>query len=215
MVDCAKKVGVKLLIISGLVSVKEASNGELTKVFHFDAKYDIVQYAKSLGVPYVDVQAAAYMSNITTYMRPAPLGGGIYAIRGIWSPGTTAPYIDTLHDYGLFVQLAIESEEYNRGDGKTISAWAEWISFEDICQVVGEASGKKLVYQQSTEEEARAGMAQAGMPPHAVDDYIEMSKFHEMYWAKVFVETDISKLARRPRTFKEYCKTIDWTTILV
>lgn len=136
MVDCAKEAGVKLLLISGLVNVTEASNGELTKVFHFDAKHDIVQYAKSVGVPYVDVQASAYMSNIVTFMRPAPLGDGAYVVRGTWTPGTKLPYIDTLHDYGLFARLAIESDEFNTGDGKALSAWSEWVSFEDICNSV-------------------------------------------------------------------------------
>lgn len=214
MVDCAKEAGVKLLLISGLVSVTNASNGELTRVFHFDAKYDIVQYAKVLGVPYVDVQAAAYMNNITTFMRPAPLGDGTYVVRGIWTPGAKLPYVDTLHDYGLFVRLAIESDEFNRGDGKALSAWSEWVSFEDLCKTVSEVSGKTVAYQQVTEEQARAGMAQSGMPPHAVDDYVDMSKFHEFVWPKVFVETDLSKLARRPHTFKEYCETVDWKTVV-
>ncbi|XXG96494.1 hypothetical protein Hte_002777 [Hypoxylon texense] len=216
MVDCAKAVGVKLLLISGLVSVTEASHGELTRVFHFDAKHDIVQHARSVGVPYVDVQASAYMSNIVTFMRPAPLGddSGTYVVRGTWTPGAKLPYVDTRHDYGLFVRLAVESDEFNGGDGEALSAWSEWVSFEDLCRTVSEVSGKTVAYQRVTEEQARAGMAQGGMPPHAVDDYIDMSKFHEFVWPRVFVETDLSKLARRPRTFEEYAKTIDWSSVL-
>lgn len=213
MVDCAQKVGVKLLLISSLPNATEASNGELTKVYHFDAKAAIAAHAKEVGIPYVEVQAAGYYSNLTSVSAPQPMGDGTYVLRGIWTPTTRLPYIDTYHDYGLFVQLAIESDEYNKGDGKVVCAYSEWITFDEEVKTLSEVTGQKVTYQQVTEEQSRQGMSYAGLPPHMIDDMIDMSKFHEFVWHKVFVHTDLSKLPRQPRKIKEYCESVDWSSV--
>jgi|SRR5271163_1590418 len=47
--DVAKKVGIKHFIWSTLNEVKERSGGKFKQVYHFDGKYRVEQYARSLG----------------------------------------------------------------------------------------------------------------------------------------------------------------------
>ncbi|OHE95998.1 hypothetical protein CORC01_08691 [Colletotrichum orchidophilum] len=217
LVEAAHKVGVKLLLISSAPNCTKATNGKLTKVYHFDSKAEIPDHARAVGVPFVDIHAAGYMNNFTTFTRPRSAGDGSFAIDGTWPEDMRMPLLDTYHDFGLYVQLAIESDEFNRGDGKVIWASADLVTPPDQVKTIATVTGKKIAYNRVTEEQSRAGMAQAGLPPFVVDDMIEMFKFHEIwnsaYEAGSYI--DPAKLARRPRTFKEYVENEDWSTVFV
>ncbi|WYZ35411.1 hypothetical protein EsH8_X_000058 [Colletotrichum jinshuiense] len=215
MVDCAKKIGVKLLLISSEPSATKTSGGELTKVYHFDSKAAISDHARKVGVPFVDVYAGGYMNNFTTFVRLQPVGDGSYVVNGTWADTVKMAIIDTVHDFGLFVRLAIESDEFNKGDGKVVSAYAEWMDMTEQAQILSQVTGKKISYNRITEEESRAAMTKVGMPPHVVDDMSELFKYHELFWEATFVHSNRANLARQPRTFKEYCQNEDWSQVLV
>lgn len=214
MIESAKRVGVKLLLISSEPSITKASNGRLTKVVHFDSKAEISDYARQAGVKFVEIYASAYMNNLTSFVKPRPAGDGTYIWDGTWSETTSLPLIDTYHDFGLFVRLAIESEEFNPGDGKVISAYSEWVSVADQARILSEVTGKVVRYNRITDEQLRSSLARAGLPPHAIDDMVDMFHFHEEYWAKTYVHSNRNGLARQPRTFREYCEAEDWSTVL-
>ncbi|KAH8649102.1 NAD(P)-binding protein [Xylariales sp. PMI_506] len=213
MVDCAAEAGVKLLVISSLPNVTKATGGELTHVYHFDSKASIAEHAKSIGVPYVEVQPGAYMNNFTSFMRPQRQEDGSFVFPGTWSPDTRLPLLDAHHDYGIFVQLAIESEEYNKGDGKIISAYSELLSLVDQAKILSEVVGRTVRFQHTSEDQSRKDLASFGMPAHVIDDMMDMNKFQERVWERVLVYTDLSQLPRPPRTFKEYCEHEDWSTV--
>ncbi|GKT95265.1 NAD-binding protein (NmrA family transcriptional regulator) [Colletotrichum tofieldiae] len=217
LVEAAQKVGMKLLLISSEPSATKVSDGKLTKVYHFDSKAEISDHARALGVPFVDIHAAGYMNNFTTFSRPRPAGDGSYVIDGTWPEDLIMPLIDTYHDYGLFVQLAIESDEFNKGDGKIIWACGDHVTVPDQVKIISRVTGKKIAYNKVTDEQSRAGMAQAGLPPFVVDDMIEMFKLHGI-WDSAYADRsriDTAKLARRPRTFQEYVENEDWSTVFV
>ncbi|KAG4255496.1 hypothetical protein FPRO03_14146 [Fusarium proliferatum] len=215
MVDIAKKVGVQLLIISSEPNATKASEGKITRLYHFDSKASIADHARDIGVPFVEVQAAGYMNNFTTFTRPHPVGDGSYVLEGAWSSDSKMPLIDTKHDFGLFVELAIESDEFNKGDGKVVSAYGEWLSIEEQVKILSSVTGKKVTYVKITEEQSRAHLAQAGMPPHVIDDMSDMFKFHEFVWERTFTFNNRDNLRRQPRTFKEYCENEDWGQVLI
>ncbi|KAJ5007991.1 NmrA-like family domain-containing protein 1 [Colletotrichum sp. SAR 10_66] len=217
LVEAPHKVGVKLLLISSELNATKVTNGKLTRVYHFDSKAGISDHARALGVPFVDIHAAGYMNNFTTFSRPRPAGDGSYVVDGIWPEDFRMPLLDTYHDFGLFVQLAIESDEFNRGDGKIIWAYGDQVTVPDQVKNISTATGKKIAYNKVTEEQSRAGMVQAGLPPFVVDDMIEMFKFHEVWNSAYAAGSHIepAKLARRPRTFKEYVENEDWSTVFV
>ncbi|KAF0317419.1 nmrA family transcriptional regulator [Colletotrichum asianum] len=217
LVEAAHKVGVKLLLVSSEPNATSVTNGNLTKVYHFDSKAEISDHARALGVPFVDIHAAGYMNNFTTFSRPRPAGDGSYVVDGTWPEDFQMPLLDTYHDFGLFVQLAIESDEFNRGDGKIIWAYGDQVTVPDQVKNISTVTGKKIANNKVTEEQIRAGMVQAGLPPFVVDDMIETFKFHEV-WNSAYAagsHVEPAKLARRPRTFKEYAENEDWSAVFV
>ncbi|KAH0423555.1 NmrA family transcriptional regulator [Colletotrichum camelliae] len=215
--EAAQKVGVELLLVSSAPNATKVSNGILTKVYHFDSKAEIADHARALGVPFVDIHAAGYMNNFTTFSRPRPAGDGSYVVDGTWPEDMRMPLLDTYHDFGLFVRLAIESDEFNKGDGKIIWACGDQVTLPDQVKDISTVTGKKIAYNRVTEEQSRAGMAQAGLPPFVVDDMIEMFEFHGVWNSAYAAGSHINpaKLARPPRTFKEYVENEDWSSVFV
>ncbi|EMT69658.1 NAD(P)-binding protein [Fusarium oxysporum II5] len=213
MVEAARKTGVKLLLISSEPNATKVSNGTLTNVFHFDSKAAISDHARAIGVPFVDIHAAGYMNNFTTFSRPRPVGDGSYVIDGTWPADMKMPLLDTYHDFGLFVRLAIESDEFNKGEGKVIWAYGDIVTVEDQVKVLSETTGRDIRYNKVTDEQVRADLARAGLPPHVVDDMIDMFKFHRI-WGSAYADDNHAKLlARRPRTFQEYAEHEDWSKV--
>ncbi|KZL67775.1 nad -binding protein [Colletotrichum incanum] len=204
MVTSAKKAGVKLLLLSTEPNATKASGGKITKLYHFDSKAFIADHAREIGVPFVEIEAAGH-----TLLKMGPT-----FVKGAWAPDTKMPLIDTYHDFGRFSQWAIESEEFNKGGGKVIFAYAEWMDMAKQTQVLSQVTGKDISYQQITEEESRSLMANAAMPPHVIDDMIDLFRFHEQAWEATYVHNNRKNLARQPRTFKEYCQTEDWSYVM-
>jgi hypothetical protein len=66
MVEVAKLVGIKHLIWSTLPEIKESSGGTYQHVYHFDEKYRVEQYARTLGFEIASyVAPSCYMKNFT------------------------------------------------------------------------------------------------------------------------------------------------------
>jgi uncharacterized protein YbjT (DUF2867 family) len=215
MVDAANAVGIKLIILSSAPSTTKLSKGRLTKVSHFDAKAEVSEYARSTGTPVVDIHIGVYMSNFTSSFRPRPVGDGSYILASTWKPHCRLALLDTGHDAGLFVRLAIESDEFNKGDGKVIAAYAEWMPIADQVKILSEISRKKVNYVQLSDEQLAEWMKQAGTPEHVVDDRLQMFRFQEEVWEDTYVDSNRANLARRPRTFREYCQAQDWSKFLL
>lgn len=215
LVDAAASVGVKLFVWSSEPSVTSVSKGTNTEVSHFDSKAEVSEYARQVGIPVVDIHVAGYMNNFATIAKPRPVGDGSYIVASTWHPQSRQPLIDTLQDTGLFVRQAIESPEFNTGDGKIIGAYGEWVSVEDQIKVLSEATGKKIQYAQLTDEQMEAGMKQEGMPQHVIHDMLGMFRFHNSMWEETYTHSNRSTLARAPRKFKEFCEAQDWSGVFV
>lgn len=67
--DASKAAGVKHLIFSSLLNVKEASGGRLPNVSHFDGKAKIEQYIRDSGIPATFVLPGLFMSNLLTQIK--------------------------------------------------------------------------------------------------------------------------------------------------
>ena len=210
MVDAALHVGVNLFIWSSEPSVTQASKGTITTVSHFDSKAEVSDYARSTGLPVVDVHVGGYMNNFTTFSKPRPTGNGSYTVACTWNPKSRMPLIDTAHDAGLFVRQAIESDEFNNGDGRVIGAYGEWVSIEDQVAIMSKATGKRIEYLQLTDDQMGAAMKQEHMPQHVIDDMLGMFHYHDGMWEDTYIHSSRDTLARTPRTFKEYCEAEQW-----
>lgn len=212
MIDAAIDAGAKRIVWSGLQSPATASNGRYTKVDHFEGKWLVTLYgrARTAGtdVAFINVDAGHYAQNfrgdVGPLMAPQSKGNGLYAIQMTTSSEARFPVIDMEQDYGLFVRLAIESDEYAKG-GEILTA-SEVISMHDLAAQLAEVSGKNVVFEQETEEVFVTRMMSTGWGSRRdAEELMEgFLAVHDVgyYGGKDVV--DFRKLARPPRPWKEF-----------
>ena len=97
--DSAKKLGVKHLIFSTLLHVGKATNGRLSHVHHFEAKADIEEYIKKIGVPASFYLPGYFMSNFKQSIRKSEDGSLSFAMPV--SKDAKFPLIDIGEDTGM------------------------------------------------------------------------------------------------------------------
>lgn len=78
VVDACKENHVKHLVVSCLEEMNKISNGEFSKMAHFDGKARIAQYARGSGVPYTEFLAGFYMSVLLSLLVS-------FAVQGLTS----------------------------------------------------------------------------------------------------------------------------------
>ncbi|KAF8170630.1 NAD(P)-binding protein [Mycena galopus ATCC 62051] len=213
LIDTAKAAGVGLFIWSGLESIIKVSNGKYPNVHHFNGKGEITEYGRRSGIPFVNVQSGWYASNFWKLdgMKPKKVADGTYVLALPVGPQTLLPVIDTPHDYGLFVREAIESPEF--GPGSEVLTSGEDITVGDMISQLAEITGKKISYARIGDQEF---MTATGMPPSIALEVLESFKYHEEcgYYAGKSTEASRRHLARPTRTWADFVKSTDWSSVL-
>ncbi|KAG8856022.1 hypothetical protein FRB96_006589 [Tulasnella sp. 330] len=211
LIDCAKAANVELTIWSGLEDMSKHSNGKYVHVDHFDAKAEVTEYAKQIGLAFVNVEAAGYMQNYSTFAAPRKQADGTYLLATPAPADSIIALIDTNEDYGLFVRKAIE----NPGASE-IYAYAEEITHANAAKQLSEITGKTVVYMQITEEQYKKGITSAGLSEVAALEFTEMwlAIANYTYYGNKEIKSSLQGLARTPRTFAEFVKATDWSAIL-
>ncbi|EJD41758.1 NAD(P)-binding protein [Auricularia subglabra TFB-10046 SS5] len=174
LIDAAAEGGAKRIAWSGLVSFSEASGGKLSHCVHFEGKYSVTQYgrAKFAGtdVAFVNVDAGLYMENFLNTPNPSvpfPNGDGTYTVRLPTGRGAKLPLIDIGSDYGQFVRVAFESEEFAKG-GEIYTA-SEEISVDEVVQEWSEVTGKKITYEELSRDAFKDRLKGFGAPEFLLD----------------------------------------------
>ncbi|KAJ6589167.1 NAD(P)-binding protein [Mycena capillaripes] len=213
LIDAAKAAGVGLFIWSSLESIIKVTNGKYPNVHHFNGKGEIAEYGRRSGIPFVIVQAGWYASNFAKIvgMKPKRVEGGSYVLALPVGPKTLLPVIDTAYDYGLFVQEAIESPEFDAGS--EILTAGEYITVGDMISQLAEITGKKIVYAPISDEDF---MVATGLPPSVALEVLESLKYHEEfgYYAGKDGQPSLRHLARPTRTWAEFVRSIEWDSVL-
>ncbi|KAJ7055679.1 NAD(P)-binding protein [Mycena amicta] len=214
MIDAAKAAGVKGIVWSGLPSIDALSGGKYKQVGHFESKARVSEYGRQSGVPFVDVQAGGYASNSLTFLRPTKIAPDVWATNLPIAPSVIMPVIDAELDYGLFVRKAIEAPVFP--DKQTWATWGELISMEDQMKQLSEFTGKNVIFNQITPEVFAEGLKSAGTPPHILpaikEVFTSVGEFG--YYAKDTVHSQ-EGLGRKPRTWREFVQTADWSGVFV
>ena len=96
--DAAKELGVKHLIFSTLLHVGKETNGRLSHVPHFEAKADIEEYIKKIGVPASFYLPGYFMSNFNQSVWKGEDGSLSFAMPV--SKDAKFPLIDIAEDTG-------------------------------------------------------------------------------------------------------------------
>lgn len=134
--NAARRAGVNHFIYSSV-----ASANQNTGIPHFDSKYTIEEYIKTLQLPYTIFRPVAFMEN-WEYVR-ADIEQGI--IYGPQSANTQHQQI-SVRDIGRFVAEAFD----NPADwlGKSIDIAGDQYNKQEIAQIFSRVTGRKIKYLQ-------------------------------------------------------------------
>ncbi|KAJ7142536.1 NAD(P)-binding protein [Mycena epipterygia] len=216
LIDAAKAGGVSRIVWSGLPSISELSGGKYVHVHHVDSKARVTTYGRQSGVPFVDVQAGFYGTNLLASPMSSIMlmkqEDGSFAMPWPVKPTTMVPFIDAARDYGLFVRGVIERSVFP--DGSELSAHGEKISIRDMALQLSQATGKNVVFKQITVEQWRQNIQALGVPPHIVLDMVDSFQFFDEFGCQCAREVSDVRLARNPCTWAEFVKATDWSKVL-
>ncbi|KAI1305159.1 hypothetical protein EDD11_005020 [Mortierella claussenii] len=172
--DAAVQAGVTYVIFSTLSHATALSHGKYKHLGHFDVKYDIEQYIRSLPIKSAFFAPAGFMQNYSSMMRPQPLGDGTYALSCVVSGDSPLPLIETVSDTGKYVgAILAEPEKY---EGKVFSAATKLYTHNQVAHEISRTSGKKVKYQQLPVE-----VYKGFLPPIAADYIVDMMLYMEEF----------------------------------
>ena len=163
--DICKKEDVKILVYSGL----EHINNILGKPCHiFDGKATVAEYLDEINVPHITIRMSYYYTNFITCPYYKNEDGSYTMTWPMYGPFDTM----SVEDLGPVVaSIAKESDKYM---GKTLGLCGDRMTMEEHAAIISEVTGKKLIYNQVSEEEFVPGF-----PYPAGDCVATMFEFFE------------------------------------
>ena len=161
---------------------KKLSGGVLDKVAHFDAKADVEEYIREIGIPASFLLPGFFMSNLPRKMlRPSPVTNA-WAFALPIPTNTPIPVIDTEADTGKFVKGMIIHRD--RVLGKRI---LRYISYYTPTQIVEEfkelkpEAGKDAVAMVVPDDVFKGFWAEFGMPETIQEEMLQNMKLMSEY----------------------------------
>lgn len=164
--DAAVAAGVQYLIFSTLSSPALVSQGKYKNAVHFDSKYEVEQYIRTLPIKSAFFAPGTFMQNFIGGMSPRPAGDGTYALTNIVTPDTTWSMID-ITDTGKYV-AAILAEPENF-EGKILSAATKLYTTNELVKIISDVTGKTVKYNQIPPD-----VFKEFLPPAAAENLAEM-----------------------------------------
>ncbi|KAJ9610825.1 hypothetical protein H2200_005602 [Cladophialophora chaetospira] len=159
VVDACKAEGVKHLIWSTLPHVGKLTNGELSKVEHFESKAEVAEYAAQVkGEMLVSYFMPGYfMQNLTKQFKPDD--SGVLTLTLPWNAQNTwVPLLDIQKDTGLFTVGLLEAG--SAADGAYVHGVSEWYHPQGFVDELAKVTGKDLKFAEepaSVESIAKIG----------------------------------------------------------
>lgn len=174
--DAAVAKGVTHIIFSTLPAVSKISGGKYKAVTPFDAKALGEEYIRSLPVKSSFYCPGSFMTNFTSQPFSAPQKSAdnedTWVMKRNMRPDAQMPLIDAVGDGGKFVgAILADPDKYV---GKTICAATKLYSLTEQAAALAKASGKKVVYQQISDEEL---VQASGLPAPVATLMVEYFKY--------------------------------------
>lgn len=149
---------------------------------HFDAKDEVAQYIRALGVPATFFMPGFYMQNISGGMLMRKDAGGTYRLT-FPAPGhTLVPLLDARADTGKYVKAALKKAALTLG--REIYGAPAYITIQDAVAAVARIHPDTAAGASFTEVSAddyRAGLTGSGLPDHAAQELLENMQFMTEY----------------------------------
>lgn len=160
IVDACKEEGIKHLVWSNLPDASKVSDGELTKIEHFESKAEVGEYAEKVkGDMIVSFfMPGFFMSNLTKQFQPGK-DTGVVTLKQPWhATETWVPMLDLQRDTGLFTAGLFEAGP--EANGVFVHGVSEWMHPKDITDQVSQITGRKVEFVEepaSVESAAQTG----------------------------------------------------------
>ena len=169
---------------------------------HFDGKAESEEYMRGLPIKSAFYLPGCYMQNFLQDFRPYPVGDDTFAIMNVVNPSTEVPLLD-IRDTGKYVGAILANPD--KFNGRDIAA-ASCYTFEELAQLIREATGRNVIYRQLPDDKHKA------MLPEAIGEEITgMFGFFRdfgLYGAdqKAKVAADAKEAGLKPTTLDEFIK---------
>lgn len=126
-------------------------NGQLRKLLNHDCKRFVEEYLMESGLDYTILQPTHFMDMypIAKFLSEST-GGAVYPAN--WNPETPFSFV-ALQDLGLAAKTVLEEREKHYLAYYPIVGTTP-MNYREVCSVVGEVIGKKIVVKQKGFEEA-------------------------------------------------------------
>ncbi|KAI1432192.1 NmrA-like family protein [Xylaria sp. CBS 124048] len=171
IVDAVKEVGVKHFIWSSLYNVTKLTNGKLARVYHFDSKAHVEEYARSLGIPSTFFMPGFYMSNISGGMMSKRGENWVFALP--ISASTPIPLYETA-DTGKYVKAIVENKDALLGkEFRAATRYATPQEVVDDFKKVFPEAGEKATFAQISKDDFYTYMKGRGFPEFVSDEMYE------------------------------------------
>lgn len=177
MADAAKEAGVQHYIWSNLLNTTKSTNGDLSKIYHFDGKAEIGDYVKEIGLPYTYFLPGFYASNLPGGMIRKNDQTGKYILALPSKPDAQIPIIDIEADTGKFVKAILLDRESNLG--KSIFAAENYYTPQQIIDGFKAAypkAGEGMSYFEMPDDMFLRAMKGMGMPDHGAEEMLQNMK---------------------------------------
>ena len=176
IVDAAIQAEAQYLVWSTLPSPTAISSGKYTKVTSFDAKAQVEEYIRTKPIRNSFLAPGSFMQNFATVMKPlpSPSKDGSYVIARPVAPSAKLPLLDIGGDTGAFVAALLTDPV--KFEGKTICGASALYTMEEQAELISQATGKLVRYQQVPEDIYRSYL-----PPDSTDELTEMLLYQEEF----------------------------------
>lgn len=195
--DAVKAEGVQHLVFSSLLNTRELSGGRLTHISHFDAKADVEQYIRDIGVPATFVLAGLYMSNFFDVIRRGEDGGYLLAWP-VDGDKAQMPLYDPL-DTGKYVKAAIKN--FPEWKGRRIYGGTNYMTPKELVKQFSDVIGKPATYQQIPHD-----VFKTFLPDVIAQEMLENLLLLEApgYYGGQDLAESLALLDEKPTTWREY-----------
>jgi uncharacterized protein YbjT (DUF2867 family) len=177
LINAVAGAEVEHFVLSTLPSVDAWSKGEL-KSPHFDQKYEMEQYARSLGLPATFVHVAFYYDNFFSFFPPQKNGDGRYHFA--FNQGEVPLAGVAAEDIGGVVAGILEHPDAYLG--KTVGIVGDDLTPEQYALAMSRASGKSIIYDYVPRE------VFAKFPFKGADDLADMFEFNRRFYPNRLVD---------------------------
>ncbi|KAK7002322.1 NmrA domain-containing protein [Favolaschia claudopus] len=211
LIDASKAGGASRIIWSGLPSYDKLSGGRIVDAHHFESKAVVTEYARESGVPFVDLQAGFYGTNLLGFLPflLSKQADETYAFAWPVPPTLEVPFIDIAQDYGLWARYMFELAVDEFPHGKSIVTHSEMITLPQMARQLSEVTGKEVRFKQISSREFGENVQTAGFP---AEPMVAVWKgLDEFGWKSTTPHTVLPRLTR---TWKEFAGTSDWSKVL-